>query len=141
MITEPFGREFGNSLIYSRAVEYKIEENFTGGDVSQVWQYGKDRGEEMFAPFISDIDYFEESASVFITAGSTAFDLDYSNLNSTITNNINQVETLIIEVIKQNQVLFEMSISFSNAGNTYRAEKVSNKIKKMILEMKVPFTW
>ena len=110
--------------IFSETIITEIEENSTGGDVSQIWQYGKDRGEEMFAPFISDIDYFEESTSVFITAGSTAFDLDYSNLNSTITNNINQDETLIIEVNKQNQVLFEMSISSSNAGSTYRSEKL-----------------
>ena len=48
---------------YSRAVEYSISENQNGvgGTVSQIWQYGKERGAEMFAPFISDVDYLDSS--------------------------------------------------------------------------------
>lgn len=120
-----WGREFGNAKYnYSRAVEYKIEENSIGGEISQVWQYGKDRGEEMFSPFISDVDFLEDSQTVFITAGATAFDMEYSNLNSKVTPNRDEVETRIIEVNRQKEVLFELTFKSSNIGSTYRSEKL-----------------
>ena len=40
---------------YSRAVEYEIDEE--EGTVRQVWQYGRERGSELYAPFIGDADY------------------------------------------------------------------------------------
>ena len=124
-----FGREFGSATSdYSRAVEYSISENQNGvgGTVSQIWQYGKERGAEMFAPFISDVDYFENTSTKLITAGSTAFDLNYiDSLNMSITPNISRVETRIIEVNETKEVLFELTLSSNDkAGSTYRAEKL-----------------
>ena len=69
-----FGREFGNaSSDYSRIVEYEIKENANnvGGTVSQIWQYGKERGENMFSPFLSDVDYLEDTSTMFINCGTT----------------------------------------------------------------------
>lgn len=37
--------------------EYKI----VGLDVEQVWEYGKERGEDFFSPIISEVQYIEES--------------------------------------------------------------------------------
>ena len=124
-----YGREFGNSASqYSRIVEYAISENENnvGGNISQVWQYGKERGDNMFAPFISDVDYIENTSARFIVAGSTAFDLTYvDSLNITLTPNIEQIETRIIEVNEAKEVLFEMTLSSSeHTGTTFRAEKI-----------------
>ena len=119
-----FGRNFSNNNQYSRVVEYNITESNVGGIVSQIWDYGKDRGEDMFSPIISDVDYLEESSSVFITAGSTGADLEYDRLNSKIQFNRNEIETRIIEINKDNQVLFEMIFESSGPGSTYRSEKI-----------------
>jgi arylsulfate sulfotransferase len=123
-----FGREFGNaSSDYSRIVEYEINENANnvGGTVSQIWQYGKERGENMFSPFLSDVDYLEDTSSMFINCGTTAYDIEYvSNLEQIFTPNIGQIETLIIEVNSSKEVLFEMALSSNANGTTYRAEKL-----------------
>jgi len=123
-----FGREFGNaSSDYSRIVEYEINENVNnvGGTVSQIWQYGKERGENMFSPFLSDVDYLEDTSTMFINCGTTAFDIEYvSNLEQIFTPNIGQIETLIIEVNSSKEVLFEMALSSNANGSTYRAEKL-----------------
>ena len=116
-----FGRELNRSSNYSRSVEYNVEETEIGGEISQIWEYGKD-SEDMFSPFISDVDFLENSSTVFLTCGSTSFDLEYNNLNSSLVNNINQVETRIIEVNRSKEVLFEMVINSNNVGTTYRSE-------------------
>ena len=79
----------------------------------------------MFSPFISDVDYLEDTSSMFIVCGATAFDLEYvSNLEQILTPNTDQIETLIIEVNSSRQVLFEMALSSNANGSTYRAEKI-----------------
>ncbi len=124
-----YGREFGNATSqYSRIVEYSISENDNniGGRISQVWQYGKERGEDMFASFISDVDYISKSSTRFIVAGSTAYDHTYiDSLNTFGTPNIDQIETRIIEVDIEKNVIFEMTLSSDDhTGSTYRAEKI-----------------
>lgn len=43
---------------YSRGVRYEIDcDNMT---IRQKWQYGKERGEEIFSPNISNIDYYKD---------------------------------------------------------------------------------
>ena len=60
-------RNFNDQNRYSRAVEYKIdEENKT---VKQVWQYGKERGEDLYSSIVSDVDYFMGTKNVLITSG------------------------------------------------------------------------
>ena len=60
-------RNFENKLHYSRAVEYKI--NKKDKSVEQVWQYGKERGEEFFSSIVSDVDYLAESNTILVTSG------------------------------------------------------------------------
>ncbi|MCG8374630.1 MAG: aryl-sulfate sulfotransferase [Balneolales bacterium] len=56
---------------YSRAVEYEIdEENMT---IKQVWQYGKERGAELFSQIVSDIDYNPETRHVFFSPGAIRY--------------------------------------------------------------------
>lgn len=60
-------RNYNNENNYSRAVEYKVnEENKT---FEQVWQYGKERGTNLFSSIVSDVDYLPNSGNVLITSG------------------------------------------------------------------------
>lgn len=63
---------------YSRAVEYKIdEENMT---IRQVWQYGKERGFETYSRIVSDVDFFPEQNRVFFTPGAVNFNGHYGKI-------------------------------------------------------------
>lgn len=60
-------RNFNPAFSYSRAVEYAIdEENKT---VRQIWQYGKERGLDMYSAITSDIDVLEQTNNRLIVAG------------------------------------------------------------------------
>ncbi len=60
-------RNFQSEPSYSRAVEYKIdEEKMT---IQQVWQYGKERGLEMYSPITSDVDVLPDTGNRLITVG------------------------------------------------------------------------
>lgn len=62
-----FNRQFIAGVpSYSRGVEYRInEENMT---VQEIWQYGKERGPECWAPIISDVDVLDNTNRL-ITSG------------------------------------------------------------------------
>ncbi len=65
-------RNFSGTELYSRAVEYQIDEaNMT---IKQVWQYGKERGEETYSKIVSDIDYFPQENHVFFSPGAISLD-------------------------------------------------------------------
>ena len=49
-----FNRHFTGAQSFSRAVEYRINEDDM--TVQQVWQYGKSRGIDIFSRIISDVD-------------------------------------------------------------------------------------
>ena len=62
-------RNYINFGPYSRAVEYKIdEENKT---IQQVWSYGKERGEETYSRIVSKVSYVPDNNSVLFTPGSS----------------------------------------------------------------------
>lgn len=54
---------------YSRAVEYRIDE--ANKTVQQIWQYGKERREELYSPITSNVIYDEASDRVIFNPGST----------------------------------------------------------------------
>ncbi len=62
-------RNFGNlpGAPYSRAVEYRIDE--AAMTVQQVWQYGKERRGETFAPIVSDVDYHLKEGNIVFMPG------------------------------------------------------------------------
>lgn len=47
-----------NSQNFSRGVRYKIDT--TKMEIEQVWQYGKERGNEFFSPYICNVEYYDE---------------------------------------------------------------------------------
>lgn len=61
------GRNFSNNELYSRAVEYEIDEE--NRQVRQVWTYGKERGLETFSGIVSDADFLEEHNRVVLSPG------------------------------------------------------------------------
>ncbi|WP_138417410.1 aryl-sulfate sulfotransferase [Aquibacillus sediminis] len=101
---------------YSRAVEYKIdEENMT---VEQVWSYGQERGSEDYTPFIGDADYLGGNSYL------TTFGGHITNDDGEVVGNIfsqtlpeNYVEGTIVEVVND-EVVFEADL-----GYTYRSER------------------
>ena len=62
-----FYRNYNNENNYSRAVEYKIDEN--NKTVEQIWQYGKERGAALFSSIISDADLLPVTNNVLVTSG------------------------------------------------------------------------
>lgn len=60
-------RNFNRTPTYSRAVEYKIDEDAM--TIQQVWEYGRDKGLDMFSGITSDVDILPETGNRLITAG------------------------------------------------------------------------
>jgi len=122
-----FGRGYGQGGKYSRIVEFDIDEADIGGTVAQIWSYGKSRGEELFAPIMSDVDYLIGSDSRLMIAGSLAFDhtyVDSANIQNSWSADMDKAR--IIDIAEDQTVLFEMLIQspISN-GAVYRAESLS----------------
>lgn len=57
---------------FSRGVAFRIAENTdgVGGTVAQVWQYGRERGAELYDPVISDVDEGVVTGNRFVLPGS-----------------------------------------------------------------------
>ncbi len=118
----PF-RNYNNENNYSRAVEYKIDE--ADKTFSQVWQYGKNRGEKLFSSIVSDVDYLPATQNILMTSGFIS------------PKNIHRAK--IVEISpKDNQEVFEATIFFKNTnkgqkpgwGQTdilYRSERIELK--------------
>lgn len=69
-------RNTDNENNYSRAAEYKINENQK--TVEQVWQYGKERGDKFYSIIISDVDYLPQTKNILVTSGYIMPENDYS---------------------------------------------------------------
>ncbi len=63
-------RNYSNFGPYSRAVEYEIDE--VNKTIKQVWQYGKERGEETYSRIVSKVSYVQENNSILFTPGASA---------------------------------------------------------------------
>ncbi|MDR3357267.1 MAG: aryl-sulfate sulfotransferase [Desulfovibrio sp.] len=106
---------------FSRGVRYRI--NTGTMEIEQVWQYGKERGEEFFSTYICNVEYYGEGHYMVHSGGIGTFrgetcnrppvqfrgdDEQYVRLNS------------ITVEIKDDKVVYEMRIP----ANYYRAEKL-----------------
>lgn len=60
-------RNFKADFSYSRAVEYEIDE--TNRTIRQVWEYGKERGLDLFSGVTSDVDILPLTKNRLITSG------------------------------------------------------------------------
>lgn len=59
---------------YSRAVVYKIDQK--NGTVEQIWEYGKERGNEWYSPVTSITEYQKDKNSVFVYSATAGADFD-----------------------------------------------------------------
>ena len=69
-----WGRGFAPTKLegnYSRAVEYKINER--ARTVEQVWEFGKERGDDWYSPITSVIEHREDTNTHVIYSASVAF--------------------------------------------------------------------
>jgi arylsulfate sulfotransferase len=69
-------RNIKEEINYSRAVEYQINEDQK--TVTQIWQYGKERGGEFFSLIVSDVDYLPQTKNILVTSGDIMTEDDYS---------------------------------------------------------------
>jgi arylsulfate sulfotransferase len=93
-------RHFDPTPSYSRAVEYRIDEE--GMTIEQVWQYGKERGTDLYSPITSDVDYLPQTGNRLITSGN-------------IRAGAGVARATIVEVTyPNNQVVFEADIEFKD---------------------------
>lgn len=111
------------SRLYSRAVRYEIdEENMT---VKQVWQYGKERGTEIFSSFISDVDYLAPEHYLIDFGGMYKLEdgISYDHvLTPADVKNTAQKQATIIELV-DGEVVFEALLYGNANSNTYKAER------------------
>ena len=96
----PF-RNYNNENNYSRAVEYKIDEKKK--TFKQVWQYGKERGVELFSSIVSDVDYLPKTKNILMTSGFVS------------PNNVHRAK--IVEVSPEdNSEVFEATLFFKSTN-------------------------
>lgn len=116
---------------YSRGVEYEIDEDKM--EVRQIWQYGKERGHELFSAYISDADYLPLTNNRLICFGGILKSISGEPLRvfNPETGGVASAknEVRIIEVTATSEVVFELRIASEDANlegfRSYRAEKIS----------------
>ena len=108
-----WGRDFAPTKLagnYSRAVEYRIDE--AKGTVEQVWEYGKERGDEWYSPVTSVVAYRPETDTQFIYSASVNF-LTPEKLTTTVLNEVRR---------GTQEVLVELKVHSRQPGSVgYRA--------------------
>lgn len=106
---------------FSRGVRYRI--NTEKMEIEQVWQYGKERGQSFFSPYICNVEYYDEG-HYMIHSGGIAFKDGVASdaLGAFIDPDDPTAETRSITVEeKDGVVLYELETE----GNFYRAEKLT----------------
>ncbi|GAB5552299.1 MAG: aryl-sulfate sulfotransferase [Saprospiraceae bacterium] len=97
-------RNFQAGPSYSRAVEYKIDED--NKTIQQIWSYGKERGQDMHSVITSDVDVLPQTGNRLIVAGN-------------IRKKGESPHAKFIEIsYPDNEVLFEAKVLFKDALGT-----------------------
>lgn len=102
---------------YSRGVIYRV--NKVDHTITQVWQYGKERGSDYYSPYISDVDYLDENHYLIHSGGVNTVDGKPGNEPAGLENS-DSLNSYTTE-IKNDEVIFEMNLP----TNLYRAEKMN----------------
>ena len=109
--------------LYSRAVIYEIDDKEK--TVRQVWQYGKERGRELYSSFISDVDYLDKNHYLFdfggkyIAENGSVYDHMFTPKEI---KNCSRRQSTIIELLND-QVIWEVELWGNSNSNTYKAER------------------
>lgn len=114
-----YNRNFATEDFYSQALEVEIDEQ--NRTVSQVWEYGKERGRDMYSAIISDVDYLENTQNRMLCSGYCG--------------SLPELYALISEVsTADNTLVYEIKLNFQNLNGNgsgwgqfdicYRAERI-----------------
>ena len=102
---------------YSRGVMYKIDtENMT---IEQVFEYGKEKGNSFYSPYISDVDYLDKNHYIIHSGGIVYVDGKNSNQPAGFSKGAKLVSDTV--ELLNNEVIFEIILPTNN----YRVEKMS----------------
>jgi arylsulfate sulfotransferase len=109
----PDGNNIFNSAPgkYSRAVEYKIDE--ANKTIQQMWDYGKERGQETYSTIISSVQFLPQSNNVLFGPG-------FNTLNT------GGAGGRIVEVdYNTEQAVADISVNGANKFGFHRVRKIS----------------
>ncbi|ACZ09257.1 Arylsulfotransferase (ASST) [Sebaldella termitidis] len=108
------GRGVPNIKNYSRAVQYRINEKEM--TVTQIWEYGKVRGKDLFSASVGDANYLPKTGNRLISFGSLVNDVNFAKgLNS----------PRIVEVTyPDSEVAYEVELKFSDMTSVYRIDRM-----------------
>ena len=103
---------------YSRGVMYKIDtKNMT---IKQIFEYGKEKGNNFYSPYISDVDYLEKAHYLIHSGGIVYVNGKNSNYPAGLTKGDTTLKSDTVE-LKDNKIIFELKLP----TNTYRVEKMN----------------
>lgn len=104
---------------YSRGVRYRLD--LKARTITQIWQYGKERGADFFSPYICNVEYYDEGRYM-VHSGGIAYkggepleglgSMDGTGEDCTLNS--------ITCELSGNQVVYELHVP----SNTFRAEKL-----------------
>lgn len=104
---------------FSRGVRYKI--NTDDMTIQQVWQYGKERGQEFYSQYICNVEYYKEGHYMVHSGGIQYYGDDASEQFAALMQDDPMVRTRSITVeVLDDEVMLELEVK----GNFYRAEKL-----------------
>lgn len=102
---------------YSRGVMYKIDTDKM--TIEQVFEYGKERGNSFYSPYISDVDYLAKDHYIVHSGGIVYVDGKNSNYPAGLTDGDVSLVSDTVEVLND-KVIFEIKLPTNN----YRVEKM-----------------
>ncbi len=104
---------------FSRGVRYKI--NTDKMEIEQVWQYGKERGQEFYSQYICNVEFYKEGHYMVHSGGIQYYGEDASEQFAALMQDDPMVRTRSITVeLLDDKKMLELEVE----GNFYRAEKL-----------------
>lgn len=106
---------------FSRGVRYRID--IAKMEIEQVWQYGKERGEEFFSTYICNVEYYGEGHYMVHSGGVGTYKGETCNKPPVQFRGEDEKHVVLNSItveLKDNAVMYEMHLP----GNYYRAEKL-----------------
>ncbi len=98
------------SPLYSRAVEFKIDE--AAMTVKQIWEYGKERGQDTYSMIISSVKYMKGTNHVLFSPGFYVF------------NGVNYGGKIIEVDYATKKLIYQMSIGAPSNFGWHRTERL-----------------
>lgn len=111
---------------YSRGVIYRIDTEKM--EIEQVWQYGKERGDEFYSPYICNTDYYGAGHYMVHSGGIATYRGKHTDgLGAMLLNKYKDeqihltLESITVEVLND-EVKYELKVQ---GGNYYRARRLA----------------